>query len=1035
MATTRPDHTELVNRFSNFFREYYRDAIGELAQKYPKDQRSLQIDWMDLYRFDQDLAEDFVKQPEELREYGEEALRRYDLPIDVTLADVTLCTRLPDDGPHSYSVDQTRSEHRGEYLALRGQVTKRSDVKPKATEISYDCHRCGTPNPVPQRGSGQTEPHECRGCERQGPFKIDWDRSEFIDHQLIRLQQPPEEAHGHGSHVDVPVEGDLVGQIEPGDRAAISGVLHLEQQDKESRVFDPYLKGYDIQVKDTDFEQIAVDEHKDDIEAIASGERGDPYDLLVQSLAPRIHGHSDKKLAIMLQLFGGVPVKYPNGEWERGDSHILLLGDPGCHAPGTELLTYDGRRVAVEDIEPGDSLMGPDSTPRTVTQTASGRQQMYEIQPNKGDPFVVNEDHILTIVKSGSAGRNEDGDIIDISVADYLDWPETPQHQHKLLRTGVEFDADTAADLPINPYFLGVLIGDGTLHDTTPSIDTDEADVLDQLDVLAEQSGVSAVERSNGVVSFSGGAKGRPNPLTAELRSLGLDVRSPDKQLPRMYRTSSRQQRLDLLAGLIDTDGTFDGTHKAGYKYSTASEQLASDVAYLARSLGLCATIRDAEMQLDTWDNPRTYFYVHISGDCSKVPCRVERKQAVERGQIKNVLRTGFSVEPVGVGKYHGVALAEDPHYVMGDFTITHNTAKSSILRAVNELAPRASYASGKGATEAGMTAAAVPDDFGDTKWSLEAGALVRAHKGIACVDEIDKVPEEVVSSMHPAMADQVIDVHKAGINATLPCQTAVLAAGNPKYGRFDPYEPIGDQADLGPTLLSRFDLIFILQDDVDPDVDERVADNMIEGRQLGVKYTDDPHTLSETERSEIEPAIDFDLLRAYIAHAKRSCYPRFRDQAVAETLKKTFMTLRLANDGDENAPVPVTRRKLQALHRLAEASARVRLSDTITDADVARARELVMSSLKAVGIDPETDQLDADVIEVGRSTSQRERRRTILHIIDELSTVDEGAQIDEIIEKAGGDGIDQGKVEHALTELQRQGMIYEQQTNHYRTV
>nr|WP_252718763.1 ATP-binding protein [Haloarcula sp. CBA1122] len=138
---------------------------------------------------------------------------------------------------------------------------------------------------------------------------------------------------------------------------------------------------------------------------------------------------------------------------------------------------------------------------------------------------------------------------------------------------------------------------------------------------------------------------------------------------------------------------------------------------------------------------------------------------------------------------------------------------KSTFLRYVDQIAPRSTYASGKGATAAGMTAAAVADDFGDTEWGLEAGALVLADGGIACVDEIDKMQSDAVSSMHDALESQQVHVNKAGINATLNARTSLLAAGNPKNGRFERYRPKGEQIDMGPTLLSRFDLMFMVSD------------------------------------------------------------------------------------------------------------------------------------------------------------------------------------------------------------------------------
>jgi len=141
-------------------------------------------------------------------------------------------------------------------------------------------------------------------------------------------------------------------------------------------------------------------------------------------------------------------------------------------------------------------------------------------------------------------------------------------------------------------------------------------------------------------------------------------------------------------------------------------------------------------------------------------------------------------------------------------------TGKSQMLAYIENIAPRAVYTSGKGSSSAGLTAAAVRDDFGDgQQWSLEAGALVLADRGIAAIDELDKMRPEDRSAMHEALEQQKISVSKAGINATLKSRCSLLGAANPKYGRFDQYEPISEQIDLEPALISRFDLIFTVTD------------------------------------------------------------------------------------------------------------------------------------------------------------------------------------------------------------------------------
>lgn len=669
-------HTELTERLIEFLRNYYSEEIAQLAQHYPQEQRSLEIDYSDIVAFDPDIADDLITHPYKMLGYFEEALALYDLPVAIDLSDAHVRIY---NLTQSFDVsDVSRYRNIGRLLDIRGQIAKVSKVQPRIVKASFECRRCGCNTELTQSGDAFQEPSECHGCERQGPFQLDSTESEWIDHQYIRVQQPPERTKdGNAEEIDVHLKDDLTNKVQAGDRITLTGTLEVEEPGREqSRVFDTEIDGRAVVREESDYEDINVAEHLDEIKQIANGEQGDPYDLLVESINPKHQGDEAIKLAIALQLFGGWGHEHPDGSRDRGDSHILLLGDPGC--------------------------------------------------------------------------------------------------------------------------------------------------------------------------------------------------------------------------------------------------------------------------------------------------------------------------------------------------------GKSSFLRAINELAPRSTYASGKGATAAGMTASAVADDFGDTEWGLEAGALVLADGGIACVDEIDKMQSDAVSSMHDALESQQVRVNKAGINATLNARTALLAAGNPEQGRFDSFQPKAQQIDLAPTLMSRFDLMFMVSDTPDRERDREVVDHMIQARRAAAKYTLSQEMSSE-ERQHIDPAIDRGVLRAYIAHAKETCFPILEDESVQQRLREYFVNFRNTNM-DEDNPVPLTYRQEQAIERLAEASARVRLSDTVELEDIERAVKLVETSMRQVGYDPETGHFDVDIIETGQSKSQRERRQQLLNILEETN----GILIEELIEKAEEYGLDPDTMEHDMQVLKDQGRIYE---------
>jgi replicative DNA helicase Mcm len=368
--------------------------------------------------------------------------------------------------------------------------------------------------------------------------------------------------------------------------------------------------------------------------------------------------------------------------------------------------------------------------------------------------------------------------------------------------------------------------------------------------------------------------------------------------------------------------------------------------------------------------------------------------------------------------------------------------AKSQLLRYGVKLAPRGIYTSGKTSTSAGLTATAVKDEFGEGRWTLEAGALVLADMGLACVDELDKMEADDRSSMHEAMEQQTISIAKAGIMATLKSRCALLGAANPKFGRFDRYEPIAKQINMPPTLLSRFDLIFILTDEPSVSRDTAIAEHILKAHYAGELAVRSANIINSgitheeiTKAMEvIQPVIESEMLRKYIAYTKRIIFPIIQDDA-RKQLIDFYLGLRKQGE-DPNSPVPVTARQLEALIRLAEASARVRLSSVITTEDTARVIRIVMASLKQVMTDPETGKLDSDIINVGMGKSQRVKVKTLKEIIRELQEEYKSAvPLEEIISKAEESGIKKDTVEDMIQKLKQVGEILEASNNKFRVI
>jgi len=362
------------------------------------------------------------------------------------------------------------------------------------------------------------------------------------------------------------------------------------------------------------------------------------------------------------------------------------------------------------------------------------------------------------------------------------------------------------------------------------------------------------------------------------------------------------------------------------------------------------------------------------------------------------------------------------------------STGKSGLMKSVERLAPRSVFTNGKGASRAGLTAAAVQNDpFGGSGWTLEAGALVRAHTGVACIDELDKMDESDQGGLLECMSDQRISIAKAGITATLPAQTTVLAAANPKGGTLNRYDAIGEQLGFNPVLLSRFDLVFTLDDEPDEERDREISEHQNTIARVGAKHVAGKE-LDEGELERVSPPIDPDTYRKYVAYARQ--LTPILTEAAGEMIVEHYVELRQANADDENAAVPVAARANEGLARLAEASARIRLSDTVDTEDVERARDLVMACLSDLGMDHETGNFDAGTLETGATKSQKDRKKDLSKVLRELERTtdnDQGVPIDDYLDECEQRGYDRSTVEHEIEQMKRSGDAYEPSTGFLR--
>ena len=339
---------------------------------------------------------------------------------------------------------------------------------------------------------------------------------------------------------------------------------------------------------------------------------------------------------------------------------IAPTGRGKCLGKGTLVLMHDGTLRKVEEVRVGDLLMGPDSKPREVLSTTSGRSPLFRIEPVKGDPWVCNDVHVLTLV------HTETGAVVDVPLDEYLKWSKTQKRLHKQFSVGVRW-RPSDNELPVDPYFLGVWFGDGSKRTDVVRVTTTDEAVRHACEREATRWGLTLSEypdeRTRDTSTYGlVGAQGRSNGLGRVLRSLV----GSDFTVPRAYLTATPTERLEFLAGWLDTDGSL---HYGGFDFTQKRKDYVDAVAFLARSLGFKVVNQKTKVV-----NGVGYFRIGISGNCSVIPTRIPHKRASFRRQVKDACRTGFKVQPIGSGTYYGFTLDGDGRFLLGDFTVTHNT-------------------------------------------------------------------------------------------------------------------------------------------------------------------------------------------------------------------------------------------------------------------------------------------------------------------------------------------------------------------------
>lgn len=363
--------------------------------------------------------------------------------------------------------------------------------------------------------------------------------------------------------------------------------------------------------------------------------------------------------------------------------HVVgAAGSGKCLGRGTPVIMADGTLRPVEDVRVGDTLLGPDGGERRVQGVCNGRENLYRVTQNSADAYVVNESHVLSLKLSDkSKGLTlsngvvvpKTSDVVNVNVKVYAESNKTAKTRLKGWKSNaVEFHREQV-ELPLDPYWLGAWLGDG--RSTGPSLCKPETKMSSWWVADAQARGHTVVNTNPGEglcpVWSIRGPEGTPghaggNYYRAALQTLNL---IKNKHIPEMYKYASVADRCKLLAGLIDSDGN---VNCGGYKFGTIDYKLAMDVRFIAQSVGLKSTVITSTKFHKVLQREHTMHYVSMCGEVSKLPCL--DKPLENRAEDVRVLIQGIEVEPIGEGDYFGFQVDGDHLFMLGDFTVTHNS-------------------------------------------------------------------------------------------------------------------------------------------------------------------------------------------------------------------------------------------------------------------------------------------------------------------------------------------------------------------------
>lgn len=1007
-------------------KKLYQDKILEIKT----DSKTIILDTDKLLEYDLELYESLIKKTTDFLANIKKEAEVYGLtePIVKIL-----------NWKEEKDISKIRVKDINSVVKIDGMVSKITDPMALVLSKSWNCPTCGTI--ITTLGD---KPKNC-SCGRKGNFIEE--EVELQNIQELIIEELQEKIKGKTPQkirirlTDHLTDKSMNEILRPGNRISVVGRIDkIKINNKtEEEIFQYRLFALDVSTLEDEFDDSVNDEELEEINEISNN---NPIERLRDSLAPTIYGRDDLKTILLLQMVGGVQKQMRDGKLTRYWINILVVGSPSCVVGDTYVNLADGTFKKIKDLGKNHlqkldfRILMDHRLPKEPFRTETTQFHKYKNQPTKkiitetGKELICTLNHPL-FSKFKKEGRTiKDWKMIkDLKIGDKIkvmnkipcvkktyvkirQQKKPRQMRGKIMNNNVILPSKFDEEMGL---LSGLAIGDGyyTKYHLSYYFGYDEEDVIDLIEKLSMKKFNKKIRK-----------KKRKSLIEAhidsmEIASLFKMEKQPIRRVPEIVMKSKDSVVAEFIKGLFEADGCCTLSKSFSIKHGnrvtpriqlkSSSHNLLLDTQLLLLRFGIKARIhQDILSILKSKDIIKYSKFIGFVSKKKKNKLKeiykISSSKTITQAyplyeKIVKIVDSGLrTVYDIHVPKYHRF---------VSNGIVSHNTSKSELAKNVNLRCPKSFYTSGDGSSGCGLTATVVRDELLGN-WGVEAGPIVKANGGTLICDEIDKFPKDQLKSLHTPLELGIVKITKAGLDFTFPAETAVLALANPRHGIIEEAEPIVKQINLPAALLSRFDVIYIVKDEINKDNDDKITE---------IIYNQDKQNVSNL--------IDVKLFRKYISYAK-TFKPKLQREHLKD-LQEFYHDVRKKSISKNSnmKGMPIGTRHLQGLIRLAESCAKLHLRETVEKEDFDLAKKLVYDSLLKIGMD-EGGVFDLNRIGSGVSISQR---KILEFILDNLRIIfsdgnREGIKDIELRQIIKEKGVSDSDYDKAIFELNKRGDI-----------